>query len=83
MAKPRFRTGQLVRLKEDHQSGGFIRGSLDRIRLILKIRDVKQTYGGIVNHYRKYTFLNPEGTTGWEKWDAYEEEMYEVVSDEV
>ena len=78
-----FRTGQLIRLKKYHRSSSIIRGSLDRIRMILEIRDVKVSYYGIANHYRKYTFLNPDGTTGWEKWNVYEEEMYEVVSDEV
>jgi len=50
------------------------------IKLILKIRNVKQTCGGIVSHYRKYYFLNPDGTTVWEKWDRFEESLYEVVS---
>lgn len=67
-----FRTGQLIRFKDDWFEDG-------PIRLILKIRNTKQTYMGIVQHYRKYTFLNPNGTVGWEKWDLFAEEMYEVV----
>lgn len=72
-----FRTGQLIQIKEGWRS------IFSPIKLILKIRNVKQTYMGIVHHYRKYTFLNPDGTTCWEKWDRFEEEMYEVVSAEV
>ena len=71
-----FRTGQLIRRSEHYQGLG-----APIVRLILRIRDVKIIYSGTVNHYRKYTFLNPNGTTGWEKWDVWTEQLYEVVQE--